>query len=358
MKTTVLSIVGARPQFIKLFPLSREVRKHFDEKIIHTGQHFDPEMSDTFFRELGIPEPDINLGINQGGHGDQTGRMLISLEKQMTQLQPDLVIVFGDTNTTLAGALAAAKLHIPTVHVEAGLRSFNRTMPEEINRVVSDHTADHLFAPTQSAIDNLAHEGLQDRTHHTGDIMVDASRAIAHKARQKSSIFTELDLDGSYMLMTLHRPYNVDDTEKLSLIFRKLGEVDHTIVFPIHPRTRKMVDHHRITIPGNIRLIRPLGYLDFTSMLVHAEKIITDSGGIQKEAYIHKKPCLTVRPETEWTETVTDGWNRLIQPGDDNFTGEIRSFRPHTPQSDIFGRDVARTMVEVIQNHILTKEKK
>ncbi len=348
----ILSIVGARPQFIKLFPLSRVLRKHYDEKIVHTGQHFDEEMSDLFFNELEIPEPDWNLGINRGGHGGQTGRMLIELEKVMTEQQPDLVIVFGDTNTTLAGALNAAKLHIPSIHIEAGLRSFNRSMPEEINRVMADQAADYLFVPTQTAMDNLRKEALEAKAHHTGDIMVDSLELITEKA-QKRNTLERLDISGDYHLLTLHRPYNVDDPEKLQLILNKLGELNKTIVFPVHPRTRNMISNKNIQIPDSIRLIKPQGYLDFINLEARCQKILTDSGGIQKEAYIQKKPCLTIRPETEWVETVHDGWNMLVDPGDENFARKISRFNPTGGQSDIFGRNVADAMLATIQKNIL-----
>jgi len=347
----ILSIVGARPQFIKLFPLSRALRKHYDEKIVHTGQHFDEEMSDLFFNELEIPEPDWNLGINRGGHGGQTGRMLIELEKVMTEQQPDLVIVFGDTNTTLAGALNAAKLHIPCIHIEAGLRSFNRSMPEEINRVMADQAADYLCAPTQTAMDNLKKEGLEAKAHRTGDIMVDSLALITEKT-QKRNTLEKLDISGGYHLLTLHRPYNVDDPAKLQLILNKLGELNETIVFPLHPRTKNMISNNDIKIPDTIRLIKPQGYLDFINLEARCQKILTDSGGIQKEAYIQKKPCLTIRPETEWVETVHDGWNQLLNPEQDHFAENIKAFNPTTPQSDIFGTNVTQKMLQIIQTQL------
>lgn len=348
MQKHILSIVGARPQFIKLFPLSRELRKHYKETIIHTGQHFDREMSDLFFRELEIPEPDRNLEINQGNHGEQTGRMMIELEKAMLELQPDLVVIFGDTNTTLAGALNAAKLHIPVVHIEAGLRSFNRSMPEEVNRIAADHTSDYLFAPTPTAMENLAREGLQEKAFLTGDIMVDAVAAITDKAARRNTL-EQLGLQDGYHLMTLHRPYNVDDPVRLQLILDKLADLNETIVFPAHPRTQNIMKEHGLNIPQTIRIIKPQGYLDFISLQANSRKIITDSGGIQKEAYIQKKPCLTIRPETEWVETIEDGWNMLVNPENEAFVKKIRDFHPTKEQSDIFGTNVTEKMVEVIR---------
>jgi len=311
-------------------------------------------MSDTFFRELGIPEPDVNLNINRGNHGDQTGRMLIELEKYILQIKPDLVIVFGDTNTTLSGALAAAKLHIPVVHIESGLRSFNRKMPEEINRILTDHAADYLFAPTKNAMENLEKEGLKERSFHTGDVMVDVSLAILEKAKKESTIEQELQIDASYSLITLHRPYNVDDPARLKLILQKIGKVKQPIIFPVHPRTKQIIEEHGISISENIKLVNPLGYLDFTKLLASADKIITDSGGIQKEAYIHKRPCLTVRPETEWVETVEAEWNKLIEPENSDFVEAINNFQPGSRhQKNIFGKDVAEKMIKVIRNRML-----
>jgi UDP-N-acetylglucosamine 2-epimerase len=348
----ILSIVGARPQFIKLFPLSKALREHYEEIIVHTGQHFDKEMSDLFFHELEIPEPNLNLNINKGNHGEQTGKMLIELEKVMLEEKPDLVIVFGDTNTTLAGALNAAKLHIPALHIEAGLRSFNRSMPEEINRVMSDHAADYLFAPTKTAMENLHNEGLENKAFLTGDIMVDSLKAILEKARKKDTL-TKLKLPHSYYLMTLHRPYNVDDPVRLQLIFDKLAGLDKPVVFPAHPRTRNIIEQNNINIPKTIQLIKPQGYLDFINLQTHCEKILTDSGGIQKEAYIQKKPCLTIRPETEWTETVEDGWNLLVNPENEEFAEKIEKFHPTQEQSEIFGTNVTERMMGVISERIV-----
>lgn len=351
LKKKILSIVGARPQFIKLFPLSRALREQYDEMIVHTGQHFDAEMSELFFKELEIPKPDINLDINKGNHGEQTGKMLIELEKVMLEEKPDLVIVFGDTNTTLAGALNAAKLHIPALHIEAGLRSFNRTMPEEINRVMADHAADYLFTPTKTAMENLNKEGLQEKAFLTGDIMIDSLEAILEKAGKKDTL-SKLDLSNPYYLMTLHRPYNVDDPARLQLILDKLADLNRQVVFPVHPRTRNIIEQYNINIPNTIQIIKPQGYLDFINLQANCEKILTDSGGIQKEAYIQKKPCLTIRPETEWTETVEDGWNTLVNPENEEFVDKIRNFKPTNKQSDIFGKNVTERMVEVVREVI------
>lgn len=347
----ILSVVGARPQFIKLAPLSNEIRKHHTELIIHTGQHFDKEMSDLFFNQLEIPEPDYNLGIGGGGHGEQTGKMLKEIEKVCLRENPDLVITFGDTNSTLAGALTASKLHIKTVHIEAGLRSFNREMPEEINRVTADHVSDFLFAPTQTAVENLHKENLSDRTFLTGDIMVDAHKLALSKIND-SNIQNEFDLDSEkFYLLTLHRPYNVDEPENLSRIISEIGKLSRKVLFPVHPRTKIIIQKNNIPIPGNLLIVKPLGYLDFVNLQSKSLKIITDSGGIQKEAYILKKPCITLRSETEWEETVNSGWNLLINPNEiTEFSNSIENFNPDGNYSNIFGENVAEKMMQIIND--------
>ncbi|MDD5704093.1 MAG: UDP-N-acetylglucosamine 2-epimerase (non-hydrolyzing) [Dehalococcoidales bacterium] len=344
-----MSIVGARPQFVKLASLSKELRKKHQEIIVHTGQHYDTEMSESFFRDLDIAQPDYNLAINAGRHGEQTGRMLIELEKVVYDEKPDVIIVFGDTNTTLAGAMVAAKLQIPTVHVEAGLRSFNRTMPEEINRIVADHTSDYLFAPTETAMRNLEAENLMSRSYLTGDIMVDSLAAALEKSKS-SSIVEELALKKStYYLLTLHRPYNVDDPGRLSYIVNELGRLSDAVVFPVHPRTMKIIERYSITIPQNVLLIKPVGYLNFVRLQADARKIITDSGGVQKEAYILKKPCITLRSETEWVETVESGWNLLINPSiEQEYARQIEKFTQSSTYEQLFGGDVALRMVAII----------
>ncbi len=346
----IISIVGARPQFIKLGPLSKKIRHQFDEVIIHTGQHFDPDMSELFFEQLCIPKPKYNLGINSGEHGNQTGRMLIELEKVVMEEKPDAVIVFGDTNTTLAGALVASKLHITTFHIEAGLRSFNRTMPEEINRILADHTCDFLFAPTHTAVRNLKQEGLVDRATKTGDIMVDALFENLPKAKKEPTILKSLHIEPeNYHVLTLHRPYNVDNPKKLSRLLMALNDLVFPVIFPVHPRTRKIIYRNNLAVLQNIKPIAPIGYLDFITLMSNSRKIITDSGGIQKEAYILKKPCITLRAETEWIETVHDGWNILINDNYNNLKKIIHKFNPTSPQTDIFGKNVAARMVDEIK---------
>lgn len=342
----ILSIVGARPQFIKLGPLSRELRKEHKEIIIHTGQHYDAEMSDLFFEQLEIPEPDVNLEIGSGSHGTQTGQMLAGIEDEILTHRPDMVLSFGDTNSTLAACLAAAKLEVPSLHIEAGLRSFNRSMPEEINRVVADHTADLLFAPTAEAVKHLEREGLGEKTILTGDIMADSVQFVQSKMGKNRYEGRE------YILLTLHRPYNVDDPDKLTKLFSKLGEIEKGFVFPIHPRTRNIIERYSISVPLNIELIAPQGYIEFQGLLKYANRVITDSGGLQKEAYIAGKPCITVRPETEWVETVEAGWNLLVDIEDEDFIEIVETFQPSGKRPELYGKNVAKRMVEEMEKFI------
>lgn len=314
----IVTVIGARPQFIKAAPVSKALRQAgYMEYLVHTGQHYDHNMSQIFFDELQIPQPDCNLAIGSGSHGRQTGQMLMQLEEVMQQQQPDWVLVYGDTNSTLAGALAAVKLQIPVAHVEAGLRSFNRTMPEEHNRVLTDHCADLLFCPTRTAVDLLAKEGITQGVHLVGDTMYDAVLQFADLARRRSTILHDLGVEPkAFFLATVHRPYNTDEPENLRNILHAFGELDAPVIFPVHPRTRKKIAELELdsgqSSSANLHLIEPVGYLDMLMLLQQARLLLTDSGGMQKEAYFFAVPCVTLRPETEWVETVATGWNVLV----------------------------------------------
>tara|TARA_B110000090_G_scaffold198195_1_gene236895 strand:- start:192 stop:1253 length:1062 start_codon:yes stop_codon:yes gene_type:complete len=311
----LLTIVGARPQFIKAATISRQValRSDIREVIVHTGQHYDTNMSDIFFEELNIPKPNHHLGIGGGSHGAMTGRQLEAIEAVLVEERPDYVLVYGDTNSTLAGALAAVKLHIPIAHVEAGLRSFNRAMPEEINRVLADHVSTMLFSPTEEAIRNLAMEGIQgSHVRLVGDVMLDATRYYASRAREPKW-FSDLNIVASdFILCTIHRAENTDDPKRLEGILKGLGGAHAAVILPLHPRTRGVLETAKITIPANVRLVSPVGYLEMIWLEMHCRAIATDSGGVQKEAYFHGKPCVTLREETEWVELVDVGANVLV----------------------------------------------
>ncbi len=318
----IAAVLGARPQFIKAAVVSKafSFSADIEEVIIHTGQHYDDNMSEVFFQELDITRPAYNLGIGSGLHGLQSGRMLEAIERVLLEEIPDWVLVYGDTNSTLAGVLAAVKLHIPVAHVEAGLRSFDRRMPEEINRLVADHTSDLLFAPTKTALQNLRREGLPDSVIHVvGDVMYDAAIYYGSKAKAHSQVLHRLGLTSKeYLLATLHRAENTDNLECLHLILGGLAQIarEVPVVLPIHPRTRRVLNDRGIIreISHSIRLIDPVGYLDMMMLEENARLIATDSGGVQKEAYFHGVPCVTFRDRTEWVELIELGWNRLAPP--------------------------------------------
>jgi len=336
----IVSIVGARPQFVKCAPLSRALRRAHTEVLVHTGQHYDPAMSDVFFRELRIPQPDHHLDVGSGSHGAQTGEILSRVEAVLTREDPDLVVVYGDTNSTLGGALAAAKLHIPVAHVEAGLRSFDRAMPEEINRVVTDHISDLLFCPTTTAVENLMREGITRGVHLVGDVMVDALVYNRQVAMEQSTIHDRLELrPGSYLVMTVHRPSNTDSEVNMQHILRAVDRSGKTVVFPVHPRTGRHLQEYglRERMPGQVICTEPLGYLDMLRLMAGAEKVLTDSGGVQKEAYILGIPCITLRENTEWVETVADGWNVLVGADEEKILAAIHRFSPSGPQREAFG---------------------
>lgn len=328
MSIKVITVVGARPQFVKAAVVSRAVAAHnaahpdapMEEQIVHTGQHFDEQMSDVFFEEMQIPRPHHQLGIGGMGHGAMTGRMLEGIEQVLLAEKPDWVLVYGDTNSTMAGALAAVKLHIPLAHVEAGLRSFNRRMPEEINRVVTDHVSTLLFAPTEVAVTNLRNEGLGERLiRRTGDVMYDAALFYAGQARARSTIMADLGLEPrGFVLSTIHRAENTDRPERLAAILDGLGQVAERlpVVLPVHPRTRGVLERQGLlaSLHPRLRLLDPVGYFDMVMLEENARLVATDSGGVQKEAYFFGVPCVTLRDETEWLELVTAGANRLTPP--------------------------------------------
>lgn len=320
----IITIVGARPQFVKAAMLSRAISMRnkegmsFEEKLIHTGQHYDENMSRVFFREMGILKPTWQLHCGNHTHGAMTGQMLMDIEKILIDNQPDYVLVYGDTNSTLAGALAASKLHIPVVHVEAGLRSFNKAMPEEINRILTDHVSSILCCPTQTAVQNLHKENITKGVYHVGDIMYDAALLFGKEAEQRSTILQTLGLSPKeFLLCTVHRAENTDSQERLCQIAQAWTEIaaSERIVIPLHPRTRIYLEKYNLLATlqqqSNILFTDPLGFLDMVMLERNARIILTDSGGIQKEAYFHKTPCITLREETEWTETIESGWNQL-----------------------------------------------
>jgi UDP-GlcNAc3NAcA epimerase len=340
MSKRLITIIGARPQFVKAAVVSKALAERgATETLVHTGQHYDANMSAIFFDELSIPHPAHNLAIGGGSHGQNTGRMLEAIETLLIQDRPDMVMVYGDTDSTLAGALAASKLSIPIAHVEAGLRSFNRDMPEEINRVLTDHLSHHLFAPSEVARSNLLREGVADKKIEiTGDVMFDAVRAFTQVAKQKSTILADLGIAArDYVLVTLHRKENVDNAVRLNSIFAGLSETESTVLLPLHPRTKRRVTDLGVSLPSNIRVIDPVGYLDMMILEASASRIATDSGGVQKEAYFHGVPCMTLRDETEWTELVDCGANLLVGADAALISAALTSDHSMPAQQPIYG---------------------
>ena len=348
----ILHIIGARPQFIKAAMVSRAWNQSGEEAILHTGQHYDENMSRLFFDELGLPEPTINLGVGSGSHAEQTSRMLTGIDDYLEKRNPDWVIIYGDTNSTLAGALCAAKRLIKTAHVEAGLRSFNRSMPEEINRVVSDALANLLFCPTVQAVENLKAEGISQGVFNTGDVMADGLFYFLKAAEEKSAILTKLGLTPKqYGLATLHRGSNVDDRDNLAAILKGFEQINLPIIFPVHPRTHKMLEQFGLAVPDNVQMIEPLGYLDMLMMEKNADCILTDSGGIQKEAYLLGTRCITLREETEWIETITAGWNCLTGADSSKIAARFYDFKPEGSRPDIYGDGhAADKIIEILKS--------
>ncbi|MGB4341710.1 MAG: UDP-N-acetylglucosamine 2-epimerase (non-hydrolyzing) [Dysgonamonadaceae bacterium] len=352
----IASIVGVRPQFIKASVVSRELRKRHEEILIHTGQHYDYEMNQVFFEELGVPEPDYYLGVGSGSHGFQTGEMLKKIEEVLVNEKSDLVLTYGDTNSTLAGALAASKLHIKTAHVESGLRSFDRSMPEEINRILIDHCSDILFCPTKNAVENLKNEGIKENVYLTGDVMVDSLLYNRETAEKKSTILTDLGLRSKgYIVATIHRASNTDNKENLQNIVEALSELNETIVFPLHPRTENLLKEYGLynKLKSSVILTQPLGFFEFIKLMGHAKMILTDSGGVQKEAYVLKVPCITLRENTEWVETVEEGWNVLVGTDKDKLIKTIDEFSPQfITNTEIFGTGNASKFISLILNKL------
>ena len=330
--STFVSVVGARPQFVKLAPVVRAFKKHngCTHRIIHTGQHYDDKMSAAFFEQLELPQPDINLGVGSASHGAQTAAMLTKLEEYLLREKPGAILTYGDTNTTLAGTLAAAKLQIPTAHIEAGLRSFNRAMPEEINRLVADHCSDRLYAPTPKAIENLEKENLVHRALLTGDVMLDAIRHNAELADEKSRALDKYGVEkGQFGLVTVHRPVNTTGQALKALLhgLELVAESHLKLLFPVHPRTRAVLVRLDYKPGRGLQLIDPISYLDIIALMKAAAIVITDSGGMQKEAAFLKTPCLTMRDETEWTETVDIGINRLVGNSGSSLVAAIAKYQ-------------------------------
>ncbi len=332
----VLSVVGNRPQFIKSASLSLALRKQgIDEVVLHTGQHYDPELSGVFFDELGLEPPAHRLDTGSGSHADQTARMLPGIEATILAESPDMVVVYGDTNSTLAGALAAAKLNVPVAHVEAGLRSFIRSMPEEVNRVLVDRLSTHLFCPSEVAVANLRNEGMAEGVHDVGDVMLDANRLFAPLALDRSTALTDAGVEPKrYVLATVHREANMGREPLRAILAGLTG--DEPVVFPAHPRTSAALGD--TALPPNVRLLPPAGYLDFTALVAQARVVATDSGGVQKEAYWLGVPCVTLRDETEWVETVETGWNTLAGSSDAaRIAGAIADAKPQPDHPDLYG---------------------
>lgn len=337
----VLTVLGARPEFIQWAPVTRALRRRHQEVVVHTGQHFDPNMSDVFFQELDLPAPDHHLGVHGGAHGEQTGRMLIELEKVMQREAPDWVVLFGDTNSTLAAALCAAKQQRPVAHIEAGLRSYDRAMPEEVNRVLVDHVSTLLLCPTERAVSQLAAEGITLGVHLVGDVRVDLVPQVLKLARSKiGRLRKEAGIGESepFVFSTIHRASNTDSSERLEKVLGALAQVPLPVVLPVHPRLKCRMKDFRLKFPGSVRAIDPVSFLETTALLDASKYVVTDSGGLQKEAYLLSKQTITLRDTTEWAETITAGYNRLTEPDSEPFLAALTAAeRVVSRHPDLYG---------------------
>lgn len=355
----LLTIVGTRPQLVKVAAVSRELRKEFNEILVNTGQHYDYNMAGIFFEQLNIPKPDYDLGVGSMSHGRQTGNMMIKIEEVVEKENPDAVIVYGDTNSTLAGALVASKLHIPVIHIEAGLRSFNKKMPEEINRVMTDHVSELLFAPTEVAVENLKKENIVQGVYQIGDVMYDAVLYNVAIAEKKYSLNDYGLQPKEYVLGTIHRAENTDSEERMNAIINALINLEDIVFLPLHPRTRGKLEEYnllnKLSNAKNIILSEPISYLEMLLLEKNAKAIVTDSGGVQKEAYFAKVPCFTLRDETEWIETVEVGWNRLVNPINEDLALIIKNFNTGKYQEDLYGDGKAgEKITKIIKNHFIS----
>jgi len=347
----IVSVVGARPQFVKLAPVAEAMTERAEHLTVHTGQHYDDRMSDAFFRDLRIPRPALNLDIGSGRHGEQTGAMLAALERAFEELNPDVVLVYGDTNSTLAAAVAAVKMHIPLAHLEAGLRSFNRRMPEEHNRVLTDHASDLLLAPSEVAMRHLAAEGLEERSRLVGDVMTDVLYRTRDEVAASTTTLPGGVTAGNYHVATIHRPDNTDDPVRLRGIISALASLDSPVLLPAHPRLRAAAQRHGVDLErGAIRVLEPLSYHDLVRAVIHSKGVVTDSGGLQKESFLLRVPCTTIRPESEWEETVALGWNVL--ENDDFPLIAVAASRPRPADTDAQpygdGRAAHRVVDEIL----------
>lgn len=356
----VITIIGTRPEFVQIGPLTKSLRRMgHTEILVNTGQHYDDNMSQIFFRELDLPQPDIDLEVGSGSHAQQTGQMMMKLETVLLEQKPDYVAVYGDTNSTLAGALVAAKIHIPIVHVESGLRSYDRRMPEEINRVTTDHLSNILFAPTDKAVNNLKTEGVSNGVYNVGDVRVDVLADLTTNAIERwTTLSQQLNLpDSDFIAATIHRAENTDNKDRLNNIIETINHLDLPVVLPVHPRLRKMMTQHELTFSDNVYAIDPVGFLDMVTLLHACKVVITDSGGLQKESYMMNRPTITLRDSTEWVETVDSGWNRLCEPQPDVLGQALADAIANIPEAhpSFYGAyGVGERMVKVLEDNLVS----